>query len=214
MATTQKPRKRTGKTASARTRAGPAQARLQPPVSTLQEELLVMARDGAQSLQRAIMTLAVVAILIGAAAGIWSLRPVPSYSSEGVTQGSPFDVTFRMENTHPWLALDDLRVSCVLAQIRASGIPPTLIEASDVRFPRGDIHRLEPGETVIFKCPFRDVMEYPINDDPEVAQKAEIYFRSDYDLPLLGSLRISEDSPPFVLNTRLLPPRWTRKPEE
>jgi hypothetical protein len=160
------------------------------------------------------MTLAVVALLVGAAAALWSLRPQPGYSSEAVREGSPFDVTFRVENTHPWLALDDLRVSCVLAQVRASGIPPTLIEANDLRFRAGNTTRLEPGETATFKCPFRDLIGHPINDDPEIAQKAEIYFRSDYDLPLLGSLRISEDSPPFILNTRLLPPRWTRKPEE
>ena len=39
-----------------------------------------------------------------------------------------------------------------------------------------------------------------------------IYFRSQYDLPLIGSLRVTDDSAHFFLNTRVLPPRWTRLP--
>ena len=40
---------------------------------------------------------------------------------------------------------------------------------------------------------------------------AEIYFRVEYDLPVVGSFRLTDNRGPFILNTRLLPPRWTGK---
>jgi hypothetical protein len=90
-------------------------------------------------------------------------------------------------------------------------MPPTLIDATDVRFP-GGTNRLEPGESATFKCPFRAALGHSINDDPGIATRAEIYFRSAYDLRLLGAIPMTESSARFFLNTRLLPPRWTGAP--
>lgn len=171
-----------------------------------------MVRGGLRSARQMVMALVVLALLAGIALGIWSLRPTPSYSSEDLTAGSPFDVTFRVENKSPWFALANLKISCVLAHVRASGIPPTLIGAKDVRFQAGNGSGLEPGESATFTCPFRTLIGHAINDDPAIAQRAEIYFRGQYDVPLLGSLRMSDNSVPFFLNTRVLPPRWTSKP--
>ncbi len=171
-----------------------------------------MARSGARSVQRAFLALVAIGIIAGVAVGMWSLRPTPSYSSEDLTAGSPFDLTFRAENKNPWFALSNLKISCVLASVRASGIPPTLIEANDVRFLTSNASGLAPGESATFTCPFRTLIGHPINDDPSIAQRAEIYFRSEYDLQLFGSFRITDNSAHFVLNTRLLPPRWTSKP--
>ncbi len=182
-----------------------------PPVTTLREELLEMGRSGARSLEYLILTVACMLMTAGALYGIWSLRPTPGYASEAITDGSPFDVTFRVANQSPWFPLANLKVSCVLASLRGSGLEPTLVEASDVRFP-GGAKGLLIGEEGTFRCPFRALIGPPVHDDPETARRAEIYFRASYDVPLLGSVRLTYNSMPFVLNTRVLPPRWTPKP--
>jgi hypothetical protein len=216
MAPKQKSRRKPRESGPARSRPGSrrqsrSRAALPPPL-TLQQELLLMVRSGLRSARQMVMALVVLVLLAGMALGVWSLRPTPSYSSEDLTAGSPFDVTFRVENKSPWFALANLKISCVLAHVRASGIPPTLIGANDVRFQAGNGSGLEPGESATFTCPFRTLIGHAINDDPAIAQRAEIYFRGQYDVPLLGSLRMSDNSVPFFLNTRVLPPRWTSKP--
>ena len=158
-----------------------------------------MATVGAQSFLWLLTLLASVAALAAAAFGIWSLRPIPAYSSERVTAGSAFAVTFRIENTSAWFPLSHLKIHCALAGVDAPDMPPA--DADISRVP----DRLEPGEQASFTCPFRAA-------DPEVALRSELYFRSDYDLPGLGVLRIGDNRGPFVLDTRLLPPRWTAKP--
>ena len=60
----------------------------------LQQGLLEMATIGAQSFLWLAMVVAIIAGLVGAGFGIWSLRPVPVYLSERVKTGSPFAVTF------------------------------------------------------------------------------------------------------------------------
>jgi hypothetical protein len=159
-----------------------------------------------------LLTLLVIAALAGTAAVLWALRPSPTFSSEGVVVGSPFDVMFRVENRHSWLVLSHLKISCVLAQVRAVPIEPTMVEATNVRFSGKEATALEPGEAGTFTCPFRGALEQPTRDDPDIAPRAEIYFRSQYDLPLIGSLRVTDNSGRFFLNTRVLPPRWTSKP--
>lgn len=210
MATRQKPKRTADKGSSARTGRRPRRQVALPPPLTLQQELTLMARSGARSLTQALITVAVIVVVGTAAMALWSLRPIPGYSSDDVLAGSPFDVAFRVENTSPWFALANLKVSCVLAQVRASGIPPTLIDSVDAQFPTGAAH-LEPGQSASFRCPFRSLIGHPITRDAEIVQRAEIYFHSKYDAPLLGSLRITDNSDHFFLNTRLLPPRWTNR---
>jgi len=172
-----------------------------------------MAHSGAQTLQSVIVFLAVLVIFAGVGLVGWSVRPVPSYASEEQKAGSPFDAIFTAENTSPWFALKGLKLSCVLDHVRASGREPTLIEATDVRFPGGGAE-LKPGETATFRCPFRALFGLPpLNEDYSVVHRAQIYFRATYDMPFIGTIRVSDNSVPFVLNTRLLPPRWTSKPE-
>jgi hypothetical protein len=76
--------------------------------------------------------LLVLAAVGGTAAGLWALRPTPTFSSADVTEISPFDVTFRVENKNPWLDLSNLKISCVLAQVRASPISPTMVDPAMV----------------------------------------------------------------------------------
>ncbi len=171
-----------------------------------------MARGGVQSLEQLARALVVIAIVAGAATGLWLLRPTPTYSSEDVTAGSPFDVTFRVENKDAWFTLSNLKISCVLAQVRASTTAPALVEATNVLFPARNASGLEPGESGTFTCPFRAVLGHQTKDDPGIATRAEIYFRSEYDLPLFDSFRLTNDSARFFLNTRVLPPRWASKP--
>lgn len=170
-----------------------------------------MAQGGAQSLAQMLLVLVVLALVAGAATGLWLLRPVPSYSSDDVTAGSPFDVTFRVENKDAWFPLANLKISCVLAHVRGEPIAPTLVEATNVRLAANGVAGLEPGEAGTFTCPFLAFLEHETKDDPGVATRAEIYFRSDYDLPQLGWFRLSDNSARFFLDTRLLPPRWVRK---
>jgi hypothetical protein len=129
-----------------------------------------------------------------------------------VSTGSAFDVTFRVENRDSWFALSNLKLICVLAEVRASTIAPLSVEASNVHLAGKLPSGLEPGESGTFTCPFRAALAPQDRDDRGVPQRAEIYFRSQYDLPLIGSPRLADSSARFTLNTRLLPPRWTMKP--
>lgn len=175
-----------------------------------------MARSGARSLRNFLFTLFVIAGLTGIGYIVWTLRPTPTFSSEAAEEGSPFDTIFKVENTSSSMALANLELSCVLAQVRASGLEPTLVEARDVRLPANDVAGLLPGQTATFTCPFRALIGHPIAQDAEKAKRAEIYFRARYDVPWLAQhlrfLRITDDSGHFFLNTRLLPPRWTPVP--
>src|SRR5262245_58442403 len=71
----------------------------------LRQGLLEMATIGAQSFLWLVTFVAILAALAGLAFGIWSLRPVPDYSSARIRVSSPFGVTFRVENTSDWFAL-------------------------------------------------------------------------------------------------------------
>ncbi|MGQ3297482.1 hypothetical protein [Reyranella sp.] len=174
----------------------------------------MMAHSGVETLQSLIVFLAVVVVIVAAGIGAWAIRPVPSYASEEQKAGSPFDATFTAENPSPWFSMKGLKFSCVLDYVRASGREPTLIEATDVRFPAGSAGELKPGEQATFKCPFRALFGLPpLNEDYGVVQRSQIYFHASYDLPFIGTIRLSDNSVPFVLNTRLLPPRWTSRPE-
>ena len=161
----------------------------------LHQGLLEMATIGAQSFLWLVTVVAVLAGLAGAVYGIWSLRPVPDYSSARIRVSSPFGVTFRVENTSAWFPLSRLKISCVLAN------PEMAVEVE--RLPS----RLEPGEVAMFHCPFRGT-----SDDLDAALRSEIYFHSEYDEPVLGWFRLTHTRGPFVLDTKTLPPRWTAKP--
>jgi len=163
-----------------------------------------MATIGAQSFLW-LVTVGVMFAALGAAAfGIWSLRPVPAYSSSGVTAGSAFAATFRVENASAWFPLSHLRIHCALTGFET----PDMVGADQPRIPA----RLEPGESATFTCPFRAAAGGSPNDDLDVALRSEIYFRGEYDVPVLSSFRLTDNRGPFILNTRLLPPRWTAKP--
>ena len=166
----------------------------------LQQGLVEMATIGAQSLLWLVTVIAGLVVLAGAAFGVWSLRPVPAYSSDQVTMGSPFAVTFRVDNTSEWFAISHLKIRCVVAGVDAPDMPPVDVDMS--RFPA----RLEPGEQATFTCPFRAAA------DQEVALRSEIYFRSEYDVPGWATFKLRANGGPFVLNAKLLPPRWTAKP--
>jgi hypothetical protein len=173
---------------------------------------LAVVRTGGRSLRGLAITCVFALIFAGIAFGAWSLRPVPVYSSQELRQGSAFDVTFRIVNSHAWLALPNLKVDCVLDHVRTSRMPPTRLGATGLLLPPGATG-IEPGQSATFTCPFRNLIGHAVNDDPGVVQRSEIYFRATYSLPGFADLRWAEDSPRFVLNTRTLPPRWTPKPE-
>jgi hypothetical protein len=179
-----------------------------PPPIPLRDQLLVFGREGAQAFRQILLAVVVMAAIVGAALGIWSFRPTPGYSSEGLTTGSPFDLTFKVENESPWFGLSNLSISCIVDHIRASGLPATRVEAKDVRFPAGRGSTLQPGESATFTCPFRALIGHPINNDPDIVRRSEIYFHAEYDAPLVRSFRITHDSAHFFFDTRPIPPRW------
>jgi hypothetical protein len=205
-----KPARRGKKSRRTGSRSRPRQQphAIEPP---LQQGLLEMATIGAQSFIWVILAAATVAAVAGSAFVVWSLRPVPAYSSEAVEVGSPFEVTFRVENTSPWFALAHLSIGCVLLNAGAPDIPA--IKANDVRFPAGNPSGLGPGESATFRCPISAALGGTTSEELGVATRAEIYFRSEYDLPVVGSFRLTDNRGPFFLNTRLLPPRWTGGPK-
>ena len=195
--------------ARARTKA-PKRSRtpVPPPPVPLQQQLLVFGREGAHALRQMLVAALVIAAIIGIGLGVWSIRPTPAYSSEGLLTGSPFDLTFKVENESSWFELSNLTISCIVDHIRASGLPPTRVEAKDVQFPSPQVSSLQPGESATFTCPFRALIGHPINADPDIVRRSEIYFHAEYDVPFLRSFRIGHDSAHFFFDTRPLPPRW------
>jgi hypothetical protein len=198
--TKRKPAKRgkTNKKKPAAPRAQHGRVRLAPEIP-LRQGLVEMATIGAQSFFGVATVVAGLVMIAGAIFIAWSLRPVPAYSSDQVTVGSPFSVTFRVDNTNEWFPLSHLKIRCVVAGVDSPSMLPADVDPS--RIPA----RLEPGEQASFTCPLRPA-------DQEVALRSEIYFRSEYDVPGPGRFRLTANVGPFVLNTKLLPPRWTAKP--
>lgn len=156
-----------------------------------------MATVGAQAFLWLVMVAAIFAALAGTAFVVWSLRPTPEYVSDPIKVGSPFAVTFRIENTSTRFPLSHLKIRCLRT------VPEASVDVEPSRIP----DHLGPGEKATFSCPFRTTP-----DDPEVAARSELYFRAEYDAPVIGSFRLADNHGPYVLNTRLLPPRWTAKP--
>ncbi|MBS0520790.1 MAG: hypothetical protein JSR90_18975 [Proteobacteria bacterium] len=183
-----------------------------PPPPSLEQGLRELAYDGALSFFWVAVALTIVVALALGAFGLWSLRPMPAYTSDGVETGSPFDVAFRVENTSSLFPLSNLRINCVLTYAGVPEIPS--VAASELHLPSGNGSALGPGESATFKCPFRAQLKSSSNNELGVALRSEIFFHSRYDLPLLGSFRTTANNGPFVLNTRLLPPRWTGKPND
>jgi len=179
-----------------------------PPPIPLQQQLLVFGREGVHAFRQMLVVVVVIAAVVGVALGVWSFRPTPAYSSEGLVTGSPFDLTFKVENESPWFELSNLGISCIVDHIRASGLPPTRVEAKDVRFPSPAVSTLQPGESATFTCPFRALIGHPINNDPDIVRRSEIYFHAEYDVPFWRSFRIGHDSAHFFFDTRPIPPRW------
>lgn len=203
MATKRKPATKRGKKASppanVPAKAPPRarkRAQVLAPEPPLKQGLLEMATIGAQSFLWLVSVVGIFAVLAGGAYAVWSLRPIPEYTSDAVTIGSPFTVTFRVENTSTWFALAHPKIKCALTA------PEAVVDVAS-RLPE----RLEPGQSALFTCPF-----HATTDDPDMAPRAELYFRSTYDAPLVAAFRIADNHGPFVLNTKLLPPRWTAKP--
>ncbi|SKA10654.1 hypothetical protein SAMN02745126_03562 [Enhydrobacter aerosaccus] len=207
----QKPRSKKAPAAPRKPRARKqTRAAAPPPPPSLEQGLREMAYDGALSFFWVGVALTIVVALAIGAFALWSLRPVPGFASDGVETGSPFDVTFRVENMSAWFPLANLKVSCVLTYAGVPEIPS--IPAADLRLPGGNGTALAPGQSAAFRCPFRSRLKASSNDELGVALRSEVYFHSEYDLPLLGSYRITADNGPFILNTRLIPPRWTGRP--
>lgn len=207
------------KPAAAKTpRPSPPQARrpvkpARPPTAAgLERELVQMAHGAAGTLRRTAIALLVLGTFAGLGTGLWSLRPSPSFSSDEIAAGSPFDVTFRVVNDNAWLPVANLEISCVLDQVRAISDQRVTVAAANLQVAGSPGRTLAPGGSATFTCPLRAALPPTMRDDAGIAPRAEIYFRSRYDLPLLGGWRVSDNSPLFVLNTRLLPPRWTVKP--
>jgi hypothetical protein len=180
-----------------------------PPPIPLQQQLLVFGREGAHAFRQVLLAVVVIAAIVGIALGVWAIRPTPGYASEGLTTGSPFDLTFKVENESAWFDLSNLKISCIVDHIRASGLPPTRVEAKDVRFPSPGVPTLQPGASASFTCPFRALIGHPINEDPDIVRRSEIYFHAEYDVPFLGAFRITHNSAHFYFDTRPIPPRWS-----
>lgn len=185
-----------------------SRATVPPPPIPLQQQLLVFGREGAHAFRQVLLAVVFIAAVVGIALGVWAIRPTPGYASEGLTTGSPFDLTFKVENESQWFDLSNLKISCIVDHIRASGLPPTRVEAKDVRFPSPGVPTLQPGETASFTCPFRALIGHPINEDPDIVRRSEIYFHAEYDVPFWRSLRIPDNSAHFFFDTRPIPPRW------
>ena len=207
-----KKRKVAGRETKRRRATPPPRRRAQPLPREipLQQGLRAFAAEGFQSLFWVLVAASAIAVVAGAAAGLWALRPIPEYTSEGVEIGSPFDVTFRIRNTSEWFALSRPSISCLLTYPGAPNTQP--VKSSDLHVVTGSAVKLDPGQSGTFRCPFPTVLRDAENGETATARRSQLYFRTTYDLPLYKSIRLTDNRGPFVLNTQLLPPHWTAKP--
>lgn len=186
---------------------------LPPPSLPYDQQLSQAARSLAVPIWQVLNGIILATALVGVLVGLWLLRPTPTFPAVEVSTGSPFDVRFRVVNDSAFATLANLRISCVLASLRGSGLTDTMVAASDLTFATPGASRLEPGEAATFTCPFHAGIPQLSRNDAGVAQRAEIYFHSEYDLPPLpGWFPITANSAKFIVNTQFLPPRWTIKP--
>jgi hypothetical protein len=206
-----KKRKAAGKNKKPRPRARSSRRRAQPYVSEipLQRGLREFAIEGAHSMMWVTLAFAAVAVAAGFAFAAWSLRPVPEYTSEAVESGSPFDAVFRVKNASEWLPLSHPNVSCMLMHAGAPNLP--MVPANDLQLPSEPYSQLGPGASATFRCPLRAAFRGVLADNLGTALGAELFFRISYDMPFGSSWRLTADRGPFVLNTKLLPPRWVAK---
>jgi len=174
----------------------------------LGQGLQAFAAEGGRSILGVIVAASVIVAIAALVLGLWALRPIPEYTSENVEAGSPFGVAFRLQNTSAWFPLSHPKISCIVTIAGEPGFPA--VAASDVRFPSDG--ELKPGESATFKCPLQSAFQGAIHDETGAALRSELFFRTTYDLPLHDSWRLTDRRGPFVLNTHLLPPRWTEKP--
>jgi hypothetical protein len=209
-------KKRKAPSRNSKRRAAPPRTRRRaPPVAReipLRQGLQAFASEGIRSLFWVCVAASVIAIAAGSAVGLWTLRPIPEFTSEGVEIGSPFDVTFQIRNTSRWFALSRPSIGCILAWPGAPDQPP--VASSDLHLPSSNPLRLEPGQSGTFRCPFPAALREATNGETATATalRSRVYFRTSYDLPFQESFRLTDDRGPFVLNTRLLPPQWTARP--
>ena len=194
-------------------RARPARPPLAPPALPYGQQLSQAARSLAVPIWQVLNGIILAAAFVGVLLGLWLLRPTPTFPAVEVATGSPFDVRFRVVNDSGFATLANLRITCVLASLRGSGLTDTPVAASDLAFETPGANRLAPGEAATFTCPFHAGIPHLGRNDAGVAQRAEIYFHSEYDLPPLpGWLPVTANSPKLIVNTQFLPPRWTGKP--
>lgn len=188
---------------------------LLPPPLPYDQQLSQAARSLAVPIWQVLNGIILAAALVGVLVGVWLLRPTPTFPPVEVATGSPFDVRFRVVNDSGFATLANLKISCVLASLRGSGLTDTAVAASNLAFETPGANRLAPGEAATFTCPFHAGIPQLSRNDAGVAQRAEIYFHSEYDLPPLpGWFPITANSAKFVVNTQFLPPRWTVKPSK
>jgi hypothetical protein len=192
-------------------RGRPARPQPPPPPLPYDQQLSQAARSLAVPIWQVLNGIIVAAAFVGVLLGLWLLRPTPTFTSVEVATGSPFDVRFRVVNESSFATLANLRIGCVLASLRGSGLTDTMA-ATDLTFATPGADRLAPGEAATFTCPFHAGIPQLGRNDAGAAQRAEIYFHSTYDLPPLPSwLPVTANSAKFIVNTQFLPPRWTAK---
>ena len=193
-------------------RGRPARPQPPPPPLPYDQQLSQAARSLAVPIWQVLNGIIVTAAFVGVLLGLWLLRPTPTFTSVEVATGSPFDVRFRVVNESSFATLANLRIGCVLASLRGSGLTDTMVAATDLTFATPGADRLAPGEAATFTCPFHAGIPQLGRNDAGAAQRAEIYFHSTYDLPPLPSwLPVTANSAKFIVNTQFLPPRWTAK---
>lgn len=186
-----------------------------PPPLPYDQQLKQAARSLAVPIWQVLNGIIIAAALVGVLLGLWLLRPTPTFSSVEVSTGSPFDVRFRIVNDSAFATLGNLRIGCMLASLRGTGLTDTMVAATDLTFATPGANQLAPGEAATFACPFHAGIPQLGRNDPGAAQRAEIYFHSKYDLPPLpGWIPVTANSAKFIVNTQFLPPRWTIKPSK
>jgi len=133
----------------------PSRARpAQPPPLPYDQQLSQAARSLAVPIWQVLNGIILAAAFVGVLLGLWLLRPTPTFSPVEVATGSPFDVRFRVVNDSGFATLANLRIGCVLASLRGSGLTDTMVAATDLAFETPGADRLAPGEAATFNCPF------------------------------------------------------------
>lgn len=183
----------------------------QPPPLKSQNQIRSWYRFG----KKALWCVGAVFGLFSGAVGIWGpIWPTePSFSLGNPSFGQPLAVPFSVTNTSALFNIFDVTVDCVLIEVITSDNGGGNVIFNSTAIYTNVASSIKPQETRSYTCAFHPTFDklslfFGIPSQHKVI-KARIGFESKYRI-IFGLIEASARSDIFTLDTRTMPPQWTR----